>query len=99
MTAVAERPAPAVSTGITAIAGVGTATSGTSYTQAELLDLLGVEDPKMRSLFLNSAIERRHLTLPPPAAAGAGPRNRRATCWKSTSGSPSKWAARHWRPA
>ncbi|AQZ69234.1 type III polyketide synthase [[Actinomadura] parvosata subsp. kistnae] len=70
MTAVAERPAPAVSTGITAIAGVGTATSGTSYTQAELLDLLGVEDPKMRSLFLNSAIERRHLTLPPPAAAG-----------------------------
>lgn len=55
---------------ITRIAGVGTAVSGTSYSQPELLDLLEIEDPKVRSVFLNSAIDRRNLTLPPPDASG-----------------------------
>ncbi|MEV4583287.1 3,5-dihydroxyphenylacetyl-CoA synthase DpgA [Nonomuraea jabiensis] len=52
------------------IAGVGTAVPATSYTQRELLDLLRITSPKVRSLFLNSAIERRHLVLPPRGANG-----------------------------
>lgn len=47
------------------IAGVGTAVAGESYTQAELLDIFRITDPKVRSVFLNSAIQRRHLSLPP----------------------------------
>src|SRR3989442_9742031 len=45
--------------------GVGTATSPVSYSQTELLDLLRVDDPQIRSVFLNSAINRRFLSLPP----------------------------------
>ncbi|MFF5701382.1 3,5-dihydroxyphenylacetyl-CoA synthase DpgA [Streptomyces sp. NPDC012794] len=55
------------------LAGVGTAVPDTSYSQRELLDLLAVTDPRVRSLFLNSAIERRGLTLP-----AAGPDGSRA---------------------
>ncbi len=47
------------------IAGVGTATPATSYTQQEMLDIFRITDPRVRSVFLNSAIERRALTLPP----------------------------------
>ncbi|WP_405798405.1 3,5-dihydroxyphenylacetyl-CoA synthase DpgA [Streptomyces sp. NBC_01506] len=50
--------------------GVGTAVTPTSYTQQEVLDAFEITDPKIRSVFLNSAIERRHLTLPPPDGAG-----------------------------
>uniref|UniRef100_A0AAU2K571 Type III polyketide synthase n=1 Tax=Streptomyces sp. NBC_00049 TaxID=2903617 RepID=A0AAU2K571_9ACTN len=50
--------------------GVGTAVPSNSYTQEELLDEFAVEDPRIRSVFLNSAIERRHLTLPPEGADG-----------------------------
>lgn len=46
------------------IAGVGTAVSGQSYSQQELLDTFRITDPKVRSVFLNSAIERRFLSLP-----------------------------------
>ncbi|WP_432076724.1 3,5-dihydroxyphenylacetyl-CoA synthase DpgA [Streptomyces wuyuanensis] len=53
------------------IAGVATAVSGTSYTQREILDLFEISDPKVRSVFLNSAIERRFLTLPPRDRHGA----------------------------
>ncbi|TMR20512.1 type III polyketide synthase [Nonomuraea turkmeniaca] len=52
------------------ITGVGTAVTPTSYTQRELLDILKITDPKIRSVFLNSAIGRRHLTLPPADDAG-----------------------------
>lgn len=52
------------------IAGVGTAVSGDSYSQAELLDLFGITDPKVRSIFQASAIARRHLRLPPAGADG-----------------------------
>jgi predicted naringenin-chalcone synthase len=52
------------------LVGVGTAVSATSYGQEELLDLLQITDPKIRSVFLNSAIERRHLTLPLPDGTG-----------------------------
>ncbi|KOU27428.1 stilbene synthase [Streptomyces sp. WM6372] len=53
------------------IAGVATAVSGTSYTQREILDLFEISDPKVRSVFLNSAIERRFLSLPPRDRHGA----------------------------
>ncbi|QPQ89131.1 type III polyketide synthase (plasmid) [Burkholderia gladioli] len=46
------------------IVSVGTATPARSYTQVELLELFRIEDRRIRSLFLNSAIERRHLSLP-----------------------------------
>ncbi|MBP8535648.1 3,5-dihydroxyphenylacetyl-CoA synthase DpgA [Streptomyces sp. MK37H] len=50
--------------------GVGTAVTSTSYTQQEVLDAFAITDPKIRSVFLNSAIDRRHLTLPPPDGKG-----------------------------
>ncbi|MFE2179545.1 3,5-dihydroxyphenylacetyl-CoA synthase DpgA [Streptomyces sp. NPDC059455] len=50
--------------------GVGTAVTSTSYTQQEVLDAFEITDPKIRSVFLNSAIDRRHLTLPPPDGKG-----------------------------
>jgi 3,5-dihydroxyphenylacetyl-CoA synthase len=52
------------------IAGVGTAVSGESYSQREVLDAFRITDPKVRSVFLNSAIQRRYLSLPPEAADG-----------------------------
>jgi 3,5-dihydroxyphenylacetyl-CoA synthase len=48
----------------TTIAGVGTATPSVSYSQTELLEMFDVKDRRIRSVFLNSAIDRRHLTLP-----------------------------------
>jgi polyketide synthase Type III len=52
------------------IAGVGTAVAGESYSQLELLDTFRIADPKVRSVFLNSAIQRRYLSLPPQASDG-----------------------------
>ncbi|WP_225796466.1 3,5-dihydroxyphenylacetyl-CoA synthase DpgA [Streptomyces aculeolatus] len=52
------------------ILGVGTAATPTSYSQQEVLDAFGITDPKISSVFLNSAIERRHLTLPAPDVHG-----------------------------
>jgi alkylresorcinol/alkylpyrone synthase/polyketide synthase Type III len=52
------------------IVGVGTAVSGTSFTQQEVLDAFCITDPKVRSVFLNSAIERRYLQLPDPDSDG-----------------------------
>jgi predicted naringenin-chalcone synthase len=46
------------------IAGLGTANPDVSYSQSEVLDLLKIEDRRVRSLFLNGAIDRRHLVLP-----------------------------------
>ncbi len=73
--AVLDLPVPATkpTTGTARIAGVGTATTERSYSQPELLDLFHITDPKVRSVFLNSAIERRHLTIPPEAADGTRP--------------------------
>ena len=53
------------------IAGVGTAVPGNSYSQQEVLDIFEIQDPRVRSVFLNSAIERRFLTLPPEGPDGA----------------------------
>ncbi len=52
------------------ITGVGTATPENSYTQQELLDAFDIKDRRIRSVFLNSAIERRSLTLPPQRPDG-----------------------------
>lgn len=52
------------------IAGVGTAVPATSFSQQELLDTFAIADPKVRSVFLNSAIERRYLDLPLPGPDG-----------------------------
>lgn len=45
--------------------------TGESYSQQELLDAFEIIDPKVRSIFLGSAIQRRHLTLPPRDASGS----------------------------
>jgi 3,5-dihydroxyphenylacetyl-CoA synthase len=47
------------------IAGVGTAVAGESYSQEDLLEIFRITDSRIRSVFLNSAIERRYLSLPP----------------------------------
>jgi polyketide synthase Type III len=82
MTRVHERHSSASSTvlatdpraGLSArIASVSTSVSADAYSQEEVLDAFGVEDPRIRSLFLNSAIERRHLTLPPMDEEGGRP--------------------------
>jgi 3,5-dihydroxyphenylacetyl-CoA synthase len=52
------------------IVGSGVATPPDAYTQQELLEIFQVTDPKIRSIFLNSSIERRFLTLPPKLADG-----------------------------
>jgi 3,5-dihydroxyphenylacetyl-CoA synthase len=52
------------------IAGVGTAVSGQSYSQPDVLDTFSITDPKVRSVFMNSAIQRRFLSLPPEDSAG-----------------------------
>jgi polyketide synthase Type III len=50
--------------------GVGTAASPTAYSQEEVLDAFEITDPKIRSVFVNSAIDRRFLTLPDPGPDG-----------------------------
>lgn len=46
------------------IVAVGTATPPTGYTQMEVLDHYRITDPRIRSVFLNSHIDRRFLCLP-----------------------------------
>jgi len=52
------------------IAGIGTAVAGESYSQADLLEIFRITDARVRSVFLNSAIERRYLSLPPAGDDG-----------------------------
>ncbi|MBM9509251.1 3,5-dihydroxyphenylacetyl-CoA synthase DpgA [Actinacidiphila acididurans] len=61
---------PAVARTRPALVGLGTAVPATSYSQTEVLDYFGINDRRMRLLFANSAIERRHLSLPPAGADG-----------------------------
>jgi alkylresorcinol/alkylpyrone synthase/polyketide synthase Type III len=55
------------------IAGVGTAVSSTSFSQQDVLDAFDISDPRIRSIFLNSAIQRRYLALPLLADDGTRP--------------------------
>jgi len=64
-------PEPKHATHPSRVIGVGTAVTEHAYTQRELIDLFDITDPRVRSIFLNSAIERRHLTLPPRDSDGA----------------------------
>jgi 3,5-dihydroxyphenylacetyl-CoA synthase len=50
--------------------GVATATPPDSYSQADLLDIFNITDERIRSLFANSGIGRRYLTLPPVSPDG-----------------------------
>ncbi len=52
------------------IVGVGTAVTPDSYSQQELLDLFEITDKRIQSVFLNSAIQRRFLTVPDRDDAG-----------------------------
>ncbi|MEV8635763.1 3,5-dihydroxyphenylacetyl-CoA synthase DpgA [Streptosporangium sp. NPDC051023] len=47
------------------IAAVATAAPPNSYTQEEILDRYTITDERIRSVFRNGGIERRHLVLPP----------------------------------
>ncbi|MGE9696731.1 3,5-dihydroxyphenylacetyl-CoA synthase DpgA [Streptomyces sp. NRRL F-5630] len=62
----AAGPAPErAAAGAPGLVGVGTAVPPLSYTQREVLDLFGITDRRIRSVFLGGNIERRNLTLPP----------------------------------
>ena len=52
------------------ILSVGTANPPTQYEQKKIPDLFGVEDPRIRSLFSSSHIQRRNLYLPEPTGNG-----------------------------
>lgn len=52
------------------IIGVGNAVVGESYSQDDVLDMMSIQDPRIASVFRNSAIERRHLSLPPESEPG-----------------------------
>lgn len=52
------------------ILGVGTATHERFYSQNEILEIFRVGDRRIKSLFLNGAIERRSLRLPPQDSQG-----------------------------
>lgn len=49
---------------------IGTAVPPRRYTQAELAELFGLQNPKLQRLFRNSHIKYRHLMLPPPGPLG-----------------------------
>jgi polyketide synthase Type III len=67
-----RHPAPEWSSARTGptIVGIGSATPQFSYSQGELLDFFDIQDERIRSVFLNSAIERRFLTVPPAGPDG-----------------------------
>ncbi|HEX6343037.1 3,5-dihydroxyphenylacetyl-CoA synthase DpgA [Umezawaea sp.] len=52
------------------IVGSGIAVPERSYSQLDVLDRYGITDGRIRSMFLNSAIDRRHLVLPPVSPDG-----------------------------
>lgn len=66
----AVRPTASAAVNVSHIAGIGTAVTEKSYSQPEVLDIFQITDPRVRSVFLNSAIQRRYLSLPPRDADG-----------------------------
>lgn len=55
------------------ITAVGTGVTSNLYTQEEILDIFQIKDRRIQSLFLNSWIKRRHLTLPSSDPDGTFP--------------------------
>ncbi len=53
------------------IAAIGTKVPADSYTQRDILDEFDISDPRVRSVFLNSGIERRYLGLSRRESDGA----------------------------
>jgi 3,5-dihydroxyphenylacetyl-CoA synthase len=49
------------------VLGIGTANPVESFTQFDVLELLGVSDARVRSLYASTHINKRHLLLPPKA--------------------------------
>ncbi|MBW8832250.1 MAG: type III polyketide synthase [Burkholderiales bacterium] len=60
------------------ILAVGTAVPETTYTQQDVLDCFGNTDRRTSLIFLNNAIERRSLVLPPRSADGTMPEETQA---------------------
>ena len=56
--------APYLGTSEVRILGIGTATPSIGYSQQDVLDLMRITDKRICSMFLNSAIKNRYLTLP-----------------------------------
>jgi 3,5-dihydroxyphenylacetyl-CoA synthase len=52
------------------VVSVGTAVPPDAYSQEDLLDLFNIEDQRIASVFRNSAIKRRFLSLPPEGPDG-----------------------------
>jgi len=61
---------------------------------AEVLDEFNITDPRVRSVFLNSAIERRGLTLPPLNDDGTRAIETQGNCCASTFPRAWRWAGR-----
>ncbi|MQY11002.1 3,5-dihydroxyphenylacetyl-CoA synthase [Streptomyces sp. RB5] len=70
MTAVIESATAPRTANQPRVLGVGTAVSPVSWTQEEVLDAFRITEPKVTSVFRNSAIQRRHLRLPDPGPDG-----------------------------
>ena len=64
MNDIALAPAPSK------IVSVGTATPPTAYSQEEMLELLGIDDKRIRRLYTSGSIKRRFLTLPAQEVSG-----------------------------
>lgn len=65
-----QAAAPVFETAHAQIVGVGTATPATAYSQQDVLDAFNIDDRRIRLMFMSGSVERRHLTLPQPAADG-----------------------------
>jgi predicted naringenin-chalcone synthase len=50
---------------MSALISLGTSVPPNSYSQQDVIDEFGIDDEKIISIFANSAIDRRHLVLPP----------------------------------
>lgn len=59
-----------MSSGCPRLIAIGTATPPEKYTQAEILKIFGIINPKVRKIFSNSHIKSRHLCLPKPNQDG-----------------------------
>jgi 3,5-dihydroxyphenylacetyl-CoA synthase len=69
---VRQAPAPAAEPAmlVPRIVGIGTAVTGEAYSQQDVLDIFRITSPKVRSVFLNNAINRRFLSLPQAGSDG-----------------------------
>jgi predicted naringenin-chalcone synthase len=67
---IAQARPPESGTCAASIVAVGSANSEHCFTQRDMLDIFGIADRRIRSVFLNGGIEKRYLTLPAIGADG-----------------------------